>query len=135
MDIKFTDDLLVGVDSIDTQHKELIGIINNLLNAINRGDGKDEVEKVVAFLKRYVETHFSMEETLMKRIKYPTDKYLEHERQHTDFWEKYNELINQYKKDPRSPLLVTTIKNVLVGWFTNHVNKTDKAIGAFVRKK
>ncbi|MBF0606128.1 MAG: bacteriohemerythrin [Candidatus Magnetobacterium sp. LHC-1] len=135
MDIKWTNDLSVGVDSIDNQHKELIAIINNLLNAINRGDSKDEIQKVVTFLKQYVETHFTMEETLMKRIKYPKDKYLEHEKQHTDFWETYNELIGEFKKSPGSLFMVTKIKNVLVGWFTNHVNKTDKAIGVFIRKQ
>ncbi|MBF0537605.1 MAG: hemerythrin family protein [Nitrospirae bacterium] len=135
MDIKWTDDLTVGVDSIDDQHKELIAIVDNLLNAINRGDGKDEIEKVMTFLKKYVETHFLMEETLMSRIKYPKDKLLEHEAQHTEFWETYNELVAIFKEEHNSPVLVNTIKNVLVGWFANHICQTDKAIGVFVKKQ
>ncbi|MBF0593043.1 MAG: hemerythrin family protein [Nitrospirae bacterium] len=135
MDIKWTEDLTVGVDSIDDQHKEMIAIINNLLQAINRGDARDEIEKVIAFLKKYVEAHFLMEETLMLRIKYPKDKFLEHERKHTQFWETYNELAATFKKEHRSPILVNTIKNVLVGWFVNHICQTDKAIGVFIKKE
>ncbi|MBF0593044.1 MAG: hemerythrin family protein [Nitrospirae bacterium] len=135
MDIKWTEDLTVGVDSIDDQHKELISIINNLLKAINRGDARDEIEKVIAFLKNYVATHFAMEETLMLRIKYPNDKFLEHERQHTDFWENFNELVAVFNNDHSLPLMVNTMKEVLVDWLVNHICQTDKAIGVFVKKQ
>ncbi|MBF0593042.1 MAG: hemerythrin family protein [Nitrospirae bacterium] len=134
MDIKWTDDLTVGVDAIDYQHKELIAIIHNLLKAINRGDARDEIEKVMAFLKMYVEVHFLMEETLMLNINYPQDKLLEHEAQHAQFWDTYDELVVIFKKDHCSPVLLDTIKNVLVGWFANHMRKTDKAIGVFIKK-
>ncbi|MBF0537604.1 MAG: hemerythrin family protein [Nitrospirae bacterium] len=141
IDIKWTNDLSVRVDSIDDQHKELIAIVDNLLKAINRGDGKDEIEKVMAFLKKYVTTHFAMEEALMSRIKYPKDKFLEHERQHTEFWENFNELVGAFKmiegfkKDYHSPAIVDTIKKLLVDWLINHICKTDKAIGGFVKKR
>ncbi|MBF0317606.1 MAG: hemerythrin family protein [Nitrospirae bacterium] len=135
MDIKWTDDLSVGVDSIDEQHKELIGIINNLLTAIERNYARDEIQEVITFLKKYVETHFAMEEALMTRIKYPSGNFLEHEAQHTLFWENFNELLELFKKDHRSPAMINTIEIVLIQWFVNHICKTDKAIGAFVKRR
>ncbi|MBF0338935.1 MAG: hemerythrin family protein [Nitrospirae bacterium] len=135
VDIKWTDDLSVGVTSIDDQHKELIATINNLLKAIESKDAKDGVQKVVDFLRQYVETHFAMEETLMTRIKYPDDKFLEHEAQHTLFWEGFNELVEVFKKDHSSPAMINTIERALVQWFVDHICKTDKAIGVFLKRR
>ncbi|MBF0606127.1 MAG: bacteriohemerythrin [Candidatus Magnetobacterium sp. LHC-1] len=135
VDIKWTDDLSVGVDSIDNQHKELIATFSNLLKAIERKDARDEVQKVVDFLRQYVESHFAMEETLMTRIKYPNDKFLEHEAQHTLFWESFNELVEIFKKDHSSPAMINTIEVALIQWFVNHICKTDKAIGVFLRRR
>ncbi|KJU85830.1 hemerythrin-like metal-binding protein [Candidatus Magnetobacterium bavaricum] len=76
-----------------------------------------------------------MEEALMERIKYPNDKLLQHEEQHTLFWENFNELVADFKKDHSSLAIVKTINKALVDWFINHICKTDKAIGAFVNRR
>ncbi|MBF0344464.1 MAG: hemerythrin family protein [Nitrospirae bacterium] len=135
MAFKWTEELSVGVETIDNQHKELITIVDNLIRAIVNGRGKDEIEKVISFLKQYVETHFSMEEKLMERIRYPKDKLLEHEAQHTQFWENFNELLVAFRKDHKSPALIKTVNTVLIDWYKNHICKTDKSIGEFIRKR
>ena len=45
MAMQWNENLAVGVDVIDNQHKGIISRINNLLNAMSQGKGKDEVGK------------------------------------------------------------------------------------------
>ncbi|MHB9035807.1 MAG: hemerythrin domain-containing protein, partial [Armatimonadota bacterium] len=58
MAVQWTPDLAVGVREIDDQHRELFKRVNDLLEAMSKGKGRDEIAKVVAFLGNYVVTHF-----------------------------------------------------------------------------
>ena len=42
MRAEFTDDLITGNELIDSQHEELIGRINKLLDSCEAGEGKKE---------------------------------------------------------------------------------------------
>lgn len=39
--------LSVGVDMIDTQHKGIFSRVDNLLNSMSKGKGREEIGKVV----------------------------------------------------------------------------------------
>ena len=62
--------LSVGVDSIDAQHKGIFTRVDNLLNSMSKGKGRDEIGKVVVFLADYVVKHFKEEESLMLKHDY-----------------------------------------------------------------
>ena len=47
--VKWTPEYAVGVEEIDRQHQELFSRINDLLEACQRGEGKQEVGKVLSF--------------------------------------------------------------------------------------
>ena len=51
-----------GVDSVDSQHQELIQRINELHAACLAGTAKDELLKLLGFLGEYAQSHFSHEE-------------------------------------------------------------------------
>ena len=69
--MEWTQDLSVGVNKIDEQHKELFSRINNLLTAIKQHRCKDEIDNTIAFLEDYARTHFSYEEKQMKEAAAP----------------------------------------------------------------
>ena len=50
MAMQWNENLAVGVDVIDNQHKGIISRINSLLNAMSQGKGRDEIGKVLTFL-------------------------------------------------------------------------------------
>ncbi len=47
MRAEFTDDLITGNELIDSQHEELIGRINKLLDSCEAGEGKNKCNKDV----------------------------------------------------------------------------------------
>jgi len=59
MPFEWTQNLSIGVAEIDNQHKELFKRINNLLDAISQGKGKQELFAVLEFLEDYSKFHFA----------------------------------------------------------------------------
>ena len=60
-----------GVQTIDDQHKQLIEMINRLMEATNSGRGKHEIATMMNFLAYYAVEHFSHEECVMSEMKCP----------------------------------------------------------------
>lgn len=61
----------VGIETIDTDHKFLVSLINQLEEAVAEGQGKDAVGTVLNALYDFTEYHFSREEHMMAACGYP----------------------------------------------------------------
>lgn len=133
MAITWKEDLSIGVDQIDNQHKELIGRIDGLFEACNKGKGKEEVLKVIDYLGDYVVTHFSDEEGLQKKYRYPG--YNSHKLLHTQFIKDFGTLKDSLNKDGVTPILIIKMNKLLIDWLLNHIKKTDKELGVFLKGK
>ncbi len=133
MAIEWTEDLATGVDEIDNQHKGLFKRINNLLDACNHGKGKEEVKKVICFLEDYVITHFSEEEKHMAKYDYPEG--LNHKKQHLEFMENFFTLRTQFEAEGPGVHIVVMTNHLVVDWLKNHIRKTDRALGSFLKTK
>ena len=56
MRAEFTDDLITGNELIDSQHEELIGRINKLLDSCEADEGKISAIKMLDYLAKYTDT-------------------------------------------------------------------------------
>lgn len=133
MGIVWTDDLSTGNGQIDTQHKELFSRINDLIDAMKSGKGKDKIEETFKFLNQYLVTHFGTEERMMTSYKYPD--YNAHKKQHESFTQKFKDLKQKLDTEGVSSTIVIEAQPLLVDWWYNHINKIDKALGAFMKDK
>jgi len=128
---KWTEDLSVGVDAIDAQHKELFATADALLAAVERGEGQGEVTKVIVFLEEYVGNHFQMEEMYMKRYNYLD--YPSHKIEHTAFIQDFYDLRQELDNDGVTPELTVRLADRIGEWLANHIGQMDKALGTFLR--
>ncbi len=131
MPINWNPNLAVGYEIIDNQHKELFARVNRLLDAMTRGEGKQEVEKVVNFLGEYVVTHFKAEEEIMQKYQYPD--YANHKKQHAQLIHTFTEIKVRINYDGVSPLTTIQVQRELGDWLINHIGKQDQALGAFIK--
>ncbi len=131
--VKWTEDLSVGVDVIDAQHKEVFATTGSLLAAIERGEGQSEVTKVIVFLEEYVENHFQMEEMYMKRYNYPD--YPQHKSEHTTFIGDFYDLRQELDNDGVTPELTIRLAERIGDWLVNHIGRMDKALGTYLRER
>jgi len=79
----WTDRMSVGVDGLDSDHKELMRLINRLQDALDGGEGRAILDRVFDSLAVYTETHFAREEQVMEACSYPA--IAEHRREHQNF--------------------------------------------------
>ena len=128
---KWTEDLSVGVDAIDAQHKELFATADALLAAVERGEGQGDVTKVIVFLEEYVGNHFQMEEMYMKRYNYVD--YPRHKIEHTAFIQDFYDLRQELDNDGVTPELTIRLAERIGEWLANHIGQQDKALGTFLR--
>jgi len=128
--VKWTDDLALGIDNIDSQHKGLIDQINALYNSGHAGKGKEAVGEVINFLDRYTTEHFRDEEKLMREHNYPD--YEAHVALHAGYLKRFQELKVQFAKEgPTLPFLITVNRTVML-WWVEHIRKADKAYAAHI---
>lgn len=130
--MEWTDSLSVGVEAIDSQHKELIDRVNRFYAALKSENGKAETLKVLDFLSRYVVTHFKDEESLQVKYSYP--RYAEHRRMHMDFMETVKGVRGDIEKSGVTTASSAMIAMTVSNWLVNHISLQDRDIGRHIRQ-
>lgn len=121
---------LIGIDSIDNQHKKLVEIINKLYEAINRGKTRTIIPEVSDELRQYTQYHFSYEEECMKKCKYTSlNKHIE---EHVDLIIQLDEHLKVYNASEG----FTSIKllHFLKDWLIIHILEKDKQYVPMMKK-
>lgn len=128
--IEWTEDLSVDIAKIDEQHKDLLGIINQLREAVSQGKGFAITSRLLDYLTEYILTHFELEELYFKQYNY-SNRHA-HIKQHQDFAAKIARFMldNDINRDLVSEQLLV----FLTDWFVNHIKKEDKDFGLFYSK-
>jgi hemerythrin len=127
--IKWTDKLSVGIDIIDTDHKKLLGMINQLQTAAHYQTDESLIESTLNDLIDYTKYHFSREEKLMLKNNYPD--FETHKKQHDAMIKQVTKFINEYRIDK-----TRTIDNVILylkTWLINHIHGSDQEYAPFIK--
>lgn len=132
MEIKWDQNLAVGVDKIDNQHKELFDRMNKLILAMKEGKGKTEVMDTLKFLEDYVVKHFNEEEELQKRNNYP--KYETQHKEHEEFKMDLNNFKSMIEKEGLSSASAIKLQNSMSLWWRKHIKDLDMDLGNFLMK-
>jgi hemerythrin len=125
------DQYKVNIAEIDTQHKKLFDMVNEMHDAMRSGKGNDAMGKILTGLLDYVGTHFKTEEKLMTTHGY-TD-YTKHKQEHDALTKQALDLHNQFNEG--KPVLSFDLMNFLKNWLSNHILGTDKKYMPFLSGK
>ncbi len=129
--LTWSDDLSVGVEQIDTQHKELIRIANGLINAVALGRGRKTTDNVLRRLREYTVFHFNSEEALMEKVHYPGRG--EHAREHLGLKNNVKEFQRTlYIKEKITPGDVLSFLKI---WLLKHILSADMDLANFIRSQ
>ena len=129
----FTSDLATGNDLIDSEHRELIDTINNLLIACGEGKGRGEIHKTLEFLNDYIVYHFNDEEKLQRKYGYPD--YENHKRYHEEYKRIVAGILNEFGQGGATVALISKINQAIAAWLINHIKKEDVKVAAHIRSK
>lgn len=122
--------LAVGVAEIDDQHRELFRRVDALIESVQARRSAAEAARLLEYLDEYVVSHFGAEEALMKASRYPG--LAEHQVEHARLIEDLAALREEYRRDGATALLVVRVNARVTQWLFQHINRTDRALGAFL---
>lgn len=129
--IQWMDTFKVDIPEIDGHHQHLFELFNQLYDAIQRGETKEGLGKVINELLEYSWYHFSYEENLFDQYEYPDTAA--HMAQHHFFGEK----AQQFKSDllENKIGLVLEVTEFLSDWLKNHIIEEDHKYVPFFSSK
>ncbi len=121
----------VGIDGIDRQHQQLFKLINDLYDAMSKGQARTVVGPVVDALLQYTQTHFAVEEKYFKQFGYPDTPA--HVREHVSFINKIVAFKRDYEGNRMG--LSISVMNFLSDWLKNHIKVVDQKYAPFFVEK
>lgn len=128
--IHWTPDFAVGVSSLDTDHKVLISLINQLDDAIRAGEPQATLTRVLEALLDYTDYHFAREEALMHACGYPDVEA--HIRIHQTLRAQVQDIRDRYRRNPES-MHSREVLAFLKNWLTAHIVGRDKLYTPFLQ--
>jgi hemerythrin len=137
----WSDDWLLGIDALDSQHKVLADSINRLVVECKQAQAAppEEVEKRKVVLAQLVndlytttKKHFSFEEALMRDEGYPS--YAAHAREHVMLIAELKATFINGLTEGRCNLK-PDILQALKSWLIVHVSHSDRDFANFLREK
>jgi len=110
--VVWNDELSVGIEEIDEQHKVLVDLLNELSLAIKEHHGNEACLAILDRLVDYTRIHFAVEESLMRIFEY--EDYENHKAEH-------EQLIEEDHRKISFKLL-----HFLKMWLTQHIMHSDQ---------
>jgi len=131
--IQWQDELSVGIDPIDEQHKKWIDYFNTTVETIASQQSREQISKTLGFLMDYTEIHFTTEEEYMQENKYPG--FPEHKAKHDSLRSTLSSLVRDFQEEGATQNLAEAIETFLGNWLINHIREVDKKFGAYIAEK
>jgi hemerythrin len=128
--MQWTPECKTGFDEIDSQHRLLFAISNEILDIENPLKQQDEVKYLLHHLIEYVDKHFKTEEEYFEKHSYPGFK--EHKERHDDISNQIRQAVKQSKSMTE---LKEHLDTMLDHWIRVHVLIEDKKFSVWAATK
>jgi len=122
--------LSVGNTLIDSDHQNLINIVNELYTAADLKQDCDILEDILQRLFDYTSEHFEREEEMMKLTGYPG--FENHKKQHKKLLERV--VCLQASLAEKREYVAKETAELLKFWLTSHIYMADKELAIAIQK-
>ena len=128
--LEWNQNYVVGIDSIDSEHRYFFRLINNVISAHNSSYPDDMIEQLLMGLWKYAESHFAAEELLMKASSY--QDIHSHSNDHITILNELGKGIQDYRSKEKS---LDDVIGVLIDWFYGHTISSDMKLGQHLKSQ
>jgi len=129
--LKWSPKYELGLDSIDSEHKELFKTYNDFHAALLGGQmGVEEITSYLTDLMTDTQVHFTHEQALMERLDYP--RLAIHKNQHEHLIADLTALTLRFNKD-----ILKATDSVLLymySWLIDHIQGEDRTLCDWIRQ-
>jgi len=128
--IKWTEQLSLGIDEVDREHRQLIELINSLHDTGQAGSDGPLVAELLEEIYLQIDEHFANEEALMHVIGYRL--YREHKEDHEILLDELREFMDEAETE--GSFDATRLSSDLNRWFMDHFHTHDAKLHKETRK-
>ena len=121
--VEWNEILSTGVSIIDDEHKQIVGMLNELYDALQTKRSEEALGKVLDRLLAYTASHFEHEEALLTETGYPAAA--EHKKEHDDLTNRVLAIQEEYREGKCATLSIELL-NFLRKWLLTHIQVSDK---------
>jgi hemerythrin len=129
--VQWNNSYKTGEETIDSQHRKLFRLFNQLQNAMKEGLETKQTNATLRELIEHTKTHIHDEEKLMAEIEYPGLK--DHKTKHNELAQKMGQVLVKLKTE--KTLNPQDIAALLNEWVNIHIPTEDIKIGEFLKTK
>ena len=126
---QFTDEMRTEIEHIDSQHRELVKLVNHAATLGISNPDKAEMQKCLDFLGEYVVKHFGDEEKLQIECSYPG--YAQHKQIHDNFIGTFEGLYSDFENDVPFSKISFVLSNAVSHWLVTHIRSEDAQFGKY----
>ena len=119
---ELTDEFKLGIESVDSEHQQLIDMLNHTYQLLNNGQREQARIYFKKALTDYIDEHFANEEAMLINIKYP--KLSEHAQVHKQFKLSFQRLAPKIEAGDDAAFRQALADTYT--WLISHIGKTDK---------
>jgi hemerythrin len=111
---------VIGIAEIDAQHLRLFELLGQLKNWSGRGYEYAATIDTLNELAEYTQTHFALEESLMRMLRYPgaAEHIAEHER--------LREVLNDFRHSLLQDGSCVDLSDFIQSWLLEHIGSVDR---------
>ncbi len=128
--MRWDSSLQLGISQIDDQHKQLVGMINDLHRAMKQRQTMAVTGGILERLVSYTVFHFDVEEKLFRKHNYP--EYSEHKKVHEKLVAKVMDF--KTKVEQGDATISMELMDFLKDWLVSHIKGTDKKYVPFLKQ-
>ena len=128
--IEWSDEYSVGVNSLDKEHKKIIGMLNRLIND-HTSEPIEVVNDMFSEIFQFKDEHFVTEEEFMKKNKYP--ELQRHKEEHNKFKRETASMCKKLMNSQNPNKIREEMLVCLRKWFEFHILTEDMKYAAFYK--
>ncbi len=123
--VEWRDDFAVGVASIDHEHREMVGLLNQIFEKLETETDRDTVADFLGEVHARIAAHFALEEQIMRQRKY--DQYEDHKTDHERLLDDIRDIMDAHE-DGTYAQRKHAFADRLQHWFVEHFKTRDSRL-------
>ena len=127
--LRWREELSLGIDDVDREHKELVELIGRLQRDLQAGANTNNVIGLLREIYTEIAAHFANEEKLMRLSHYRA--YADHKEDHETLLDDLRDIIEEVEDD--GVLDESRLTDDLDRWFSDHFQTHDAKLHRLVR--
>jgi len=124
------DNLHTGIDSLDYEHRKLVGVMEALCDSFERDESS--ASELFGTLYAEVTAHFALEESIMRERKYA--HYDAHKADHEQLLDRVRFMMDACEKGLCADC-GTSLRQCLEDWLAGHVANADRALRSLAERQ